>query len=69
MSTISELAALNAVGKGGADLSLPNRGTGTGLNGDTYGADTSVDATNKLGSMKSGTGSDAPFEECPGGDC
>lgn len=69
MSTISELAALNAVGKGGADLSLPNRGTGTGLNDDTYGADTSVDATNRLGSIKSSTGSDPADEECPGEDC
>lgn len=69
MSTISELATLNAVGKGGADLSLPNRGTGTGLNGDTYGADTSGDATNRLGSMKSSTGSDPVGEECPGEDC
>lgn len=68
MSTTSELKALNAVGKGGADLSLPDRGTSTGMNGDSYGADLSVDATNRMGGMKSATQSDTVFttkhEEC-----
>lgn len=68
MGTTSELAALNATGKGGADISLPNRGTSTGTNGDTYGADISVDATNKLGRL-TGTGSNAAAETCPGEDC
>lgn len=68
MGTTSELAALNATGKGGADISLPNRGTSTGVNGDTYGADISVDATNKLGRV-SDTKSDSTFEACPGEDC
>lgn len=36
---------------------MPDRGTGTGLNGDTYGADIGVDATNSMGRM-SGTKSD-----------
>ena len=67
MGTTSELAKLNAVGKGGADIALPDRGTGTGLNGSTYDADLSTDATNRLGSLKD-TGSDAASETCPG-DC
>lgn len=66
MSTLSEITALNKVGKGGADLSLPNRGTTTGMNGDTYGADVSVDATNSLGGLGSKTGSDEAMEDCPG---
>ena len=68
MGTTSELAALNATGKGGADFSLPNRGTSTGLNGDTYGADLSVDATNGMGSLKD-TGSNPAEETCPGESC
>lgn len=36
---------------------MPDRGTSTGLNGDTYGADISGDATNSMGGM-SDTGSD-----------
>ncbi len=42
---------------------IPSRGTGTGLNGDTYGADLSVDATNRAGSIKGSTKSD-PAECC-----
>lgn len=68
MGTTSELAALNAVGKGGADLSLPNRGTSTGVNGDTFGADISADATNRLGSL-AGTESNRADETCPGENC
>lgn len=64
MGTTSELAALNKTGKGGADLSLPDRGTSTGLNGSTYGAGLGVDDTNPLGSISSKTGSDVAFETC-----
>lgn len=63
----AEIGKLNAVGKGAGDLSLPDRGTGTGLNGDTYGADLSVDATNAMGGMGKDTGSHPAFEECPPG--
>lgn len=66
MHPLSELASLNSVGKGGADNSLPNRGTSTGLNGDTYGADISVNATNSMGKMKAGTQSAPAHESCPG---
>lgn len=66
---IAERKAANAVGKGGTGQSLPNRGTSTGLNGDTYGADISGDATNSMGGMKSGTKSNSVFESCPGEDC
>lgn len=62
MGTTSELAALNKTGKGGADLSLPDRGTSTGLNGDTYGAGLGVDDTNTLGGIGSKTKSDTTFE-------
>lgn len=41
---------------------MPDRGTGTGLNGDTYGADISGNATNRLGGLGNATRSDAPFE-------
>lgn len=68
MSTTSELAALNAVGKGGADIRMPNRGTATGMNGDTYGFDCSGDSTNTMTGMVN-TKSDMPMETCPGGDC
>lgn len=62
MGTTSELAALNKTGKGGADLSLPDRGTSTGLNGDTYGAGLGVDDTNSLGGIGGNAKSDATFE-------
>ena len=62
MGTTSELAALNKTGKGGADLSLPDRGTSTGLNGDTYGAGLGVDDTNSLGGIGGNAMSDATFE-------
>ena len=51
---------------GNGDLpSLPDRGTKTGFNGDTYGADTSPTAINREGSIKSSTQSHAP-DERPG---
>ena len=31
---------------------MPNKGTGTGLNGDTYGADIGPSATNRIGGMR-----------------
>lgn len=39
---------------------MPDRGTTTGLQGDTYGADLGCDATNGLGSITSTSRSDAP---------
>ena len=59
-----EIARNNAVGKGGAGSNLPDRGTGTGMNGDTYGANLNGDATNSLGSFKGN--SDQAAETCPG---
>lgn len=41
---------------------IPDRGTGTGFNGDTYGADTSPEATNRISGIRGATRSDAPFE-------
>lgn len=55
-------------GKGmvqGDSGAMPNRGTGTGFNGDTYGADTSQSAINSMGSIKSSTKSDMA-DERPG---
>lgn len=43
---------------------MPDRGTKTGMNGDTYGADLSTNATNRQGSI-SGAKSDA-WDEKPG---
>ena len=63
-----EIAKNNAFGKGGAGGNLPDRGTSTGLNGDTYGASLNGDATNSLGSL-SGTGSAPADETCPGNEC
>ena len=34
---------------------LPDRGTGTGFNGDNYGANVAGDATNRIGSISSDT--------------
>ena len=64
----NELAKANAVGKGGEGGNLPDRGTSTGLNGDTYGASLGVDATNSLGRL-TGTGSAPADETCPGNEC
>ena len=44
---------------------MPDRGTGTGFNGDTYGADTSQSAINRLGGIKSATKSN-PADMNPG---
>jgi hypothetical protein len=46
------------VREGGADL--PDKGTGTGLNGDTYGASIAPDATNGRGGFNAN--SDPPFD-------
>lgn len=65
---IAERRAANAVGAGGTKNDMPDRGTSTGLNGDTYGADISGNATNTLATIASdgGTGSDMAAETCPG---
>ena len=44
---------------------MTNRGTRTGMNGDSYGADLSQDAINRAGSIGSATKSHAP-DEMPG---
>lgn len=49
----------------GDDRPMPDRGTGSGLNGDTYGADVSQSATNTHGKMGGATRSHAP-ESCAG---
>lgn len=49
----------------GDTKAMPNRGTKTGMNGDTYGADLSGDATNRIGSLKGGTKSDDPYCDMP----
>lgn len=49
----------------GDTKAMPNRGTKTGLNGDTYGADLSPDATNRNGSMGGATKSDDPYCDMP----
>lgn len=38
---------------------MPDRGTGTGFNGDTYGADVSPEATNRQGRITGATQSHA----------
>lgn len=47
----------------GDDKPMPNAGTGTGLNGDTYGADIGVDSTNRIGGLGQATHSDG-MEAC-----
>lgn len=47
----------------GDDKGMPDRGTKTGMNGDTYGASLDVDATNTIGKM-TGTDSD-PIDGLP----
>lgn len=39
----------------GDDRAMPDRGTSTGFNGDTYGADTSPTSTNRMGGISSHT--------------
>lgn len=48
----------------GDDKGMPNRGTSTGVS-DTYGADLSQGAKNRLGGMSGATKSD-PVEQGPG---
>lgn len=50
MSVNSELAALNSVGNGQLG-NLPEKGTETGCEGDTHGADYSAEAINRLGAI------------------
>ena len=51
----------------GDDRAMPDRGTRTGFNGDTYGADTSPSAINRQGGISGATQSHSP-EEKPGGN-
>lgn len=44
---------------------MPNRGTGTGMNGDTYGADLSQSATNRTVGIKGSTKSDPHGMDMP----
>lgn len=53
--------AVKGDGKG-----LPDKGTATGLNGDSYDADLSGDATNRKGRISGSTQSDAAFDNLPG---
>lgn len=48
----------------GDDKPIPNRGTGTGLS-DSYGFDTSINATNRQGNITGATKSHSP-DEMPG---
>lgn len=47
---------------------MPNRHSRTGLNGDTYGADISPDATNSTGGLRGATKSDRAERDMPPGD-
>jgi hypothetical protein len=47
----------------GDDKAMPDRGTSTGFNGDTYGADTSQSAINRQGGISGACKSDAPDTE------
>lgn len=62
-----DLAKANAVGKGGEGGNLKDAGTKAGMNGDTYGANISPDATNSLGKFKAN--SQPADETCPGEKC
>ena len=46
----------------GDDKAMPDRGTGTGFNGDNYGADTSQSAINRQDGISGATKSHAPDE-------
>lgn len=48
----------------GDTKAMPDRGTSTGMNGDTYGADLSQGALNRHGSIKGTSKSDSPGECC-----
>lgn len=47
----------------GDTAAMPDRGTGTGMNGDSYGADLSPEALNRMGSITGSSKSD-PMQEC-----
>lgn len=47
----------------GDSSAMPYRGTGTGLNGDTYGADIGQSSTNRIGGISGATKSDSPDED------
>lgn len=49
----------------GDTKAMPDRGTKTGMNGDTYGANCSPDATNRHGGMGGATKSDDPYCDMP----
>lgn len=51
----------------GDTTTMPDRGTSTGMNGDSYGADLSQDSTNGMGSITGSTKSD-PMDECSSDD-
>ena len=51
----------------GDDGEMPDRGTGTGLNGDTYGASLDQNATNSRGGLGGATKSD-PWDRCKSTD-
>lgn len=50
MGITNELAALNSTGNGQLG-NLPDKGTETGCEGDTHGADYAVDSINRLGAI------------------
>lgn len=52
---------------GGGNDSMPNRGTSTGVT-DTYGADLSQGADNRIRGFAAATRSDPAFEDSVGGD-
>jgi hypothetical protein len=45
---------------------LPDRGTATGIHGDTYGADTSQNATNRIVGIRGATRSDSEIARLVG---
>lgn len=49
----------------GDSKAMPDKGTRTGMNGDSYDADLDVDATNRLGKISGSTKSDSPFDNLP----
>lgn len=49
----------------GDTKAMPDKGTGTGLNGDTYGADISQDSCNCMGGISGATKSDAEGQRVP----
>lgn len=56
----------------GDGTAMPDKGTSTGLNGDTYGANLAVDATNSMGQISSATMSQQALDNCvpmPDGAC